>query len=82
MTPQVFVNFNIILHGLTLVTARKTITRARNESKEEKHARKTAVKHAKEARRVDRKATKEQFDIAIRDQKKKVEHKGQRIKKL
>jgi len=40
---------------------RVTIARPRDESKEEKKARKQAVKQERQARRVDKKATREQF---------------------
>lgn len=39
----------------------KTVARAKNESKEEKQARKHAVKEERKARRVDKKSNKELF---------------------
>jgi protein LTV1 len=47
---------------------RQTVARSRDESKEDKKARKAAVKHEKQARRVEKKVTKEQFSAAIRQQ--------------
>ncbi|KAH8119968.1 Low temperature viability protein [Phellopilus nigrolimitatus] len=45
----------------TIQPARVTVARPKNESKDEKHARKQAVKEGRQARRVEKKATKDQF---------------------
>ena len=54
---------------------RETVTRPRNESKEDKKARKQAVKAERQARRVDKKATKEQFSTEIKCQLKGITNK-------
>ena len=43
-------------------TIRQTVTRPRNESKDDKKVRKQMVKAEKQARRVEKKATKEEYD--------------------
>jgi protein LTV1 len=48
---------------------RKTIARPRNESKEDKKARKQQVKEERQARRVSKKSTKEQFSTEMKHQK-------------
>jgi protein LTV1 len=45
-----------------------TVTRPRDESKEDKKVRKQAIKAERQARRVDKKATKEQFTTEIKYQ--------------
>jgi protein LTV1 len=45
-----------------------TITRHRDESKEDKKMRKEVVKVERQARRADKKATKEQFNAEIQHQ--------------
>lgn len=71
-------------HSLTLVllsnyyyfpAVRTTITRPRDESKEDKKARKQAVKTERQARRADKKATKEQFEAEIKHQLKGIGNK-------
>ena len=47
---------------------RVTIARPKNESAEEKKARKQAVKAERQARRSDKKATKERFSKEVRQQ--------------
>ncbi|KDQ63030.1 hypothetical protein JAAARDRAFT_29021 [Jaapia argillacea MUCL 33604] len=49
-------------------SVRATITRSRNESKEEKKARKQAVKAERQTRRLDKKATREQYSAEIKHQ--------------
>ena len=72
--------FFIIEHNY--LAHRQTIARARNETKEEKKARKAVAKQEKQARRVEKKATKEQFSAEIKDQKKRIGNKEVRMKKL
>lgn len=50
------------------IAARVTIARPRDESKEEKKARKQAVKAERQGRRVEKKATKQEFNAAIKQQ--------------
>ena len=52
-----------------------TVTRPRVESKEDKKARKQAVKVERQARRVDKKATKEQFSTETKHQLKGIANK-------
>ena len=52
------------------VAIRHTVTRPKNESKEDKKARKQAVKAERQSRRVEKKATKEQFSSEARTQTK------------
>lgn len=47
-----------------------TVTRPKNESKEDKKARKQAVKAERQARRADKKSNKEQFSSEIKQQAK------------
>ena len=54
---------------------RETVTRPRDESKEDKKARKQAVKAERQARRVDKKATKEQFSTEVKHQLKGIANK-------
>ncbi|KAF8807956.1 LTV-domain-containing protein [Phlegmacium glaucopus] len=61
---------------------RETITRPRNESKESKKARKAAVKTERQTRRIEKKTTKQQFGAEVKDQKKRIENKELRLKKL
>lgn len=46
---------------LTVAAVRETVTRPRDETAEEKKARKQAVKDERHARRAEKKATKEAF---------------------
>ncbi|KAF9245715.1 Low temperature viability protein-domain-containing protein [Melanogaster broomeanus] len=61
-----------------------TITRHRNESKEDKKARKQAVKVERQTRRADKKATKEQFDAEVKHQAQGLSNKtkASRMRKL
>ena len=61
---------------------RKTITRPRGESKDDKKARKQAVKLEQQARRVDKKATKEQFSTEMKHQFKGIANKERKLRKL
>lgn len=58
--------------------------RPKNESKEDKKARKQAVKAQRQERRVEKKATKEQFSNAIKQEVKMVavKEKNTKIRKL
>jgi len=47
---------------------KQTISRPRDESKEDKKARKQAVKAGRQARRVEKKATQEQFSAEMKHQ--------------
>ncbi|EKM61453.1 uncharacterized protein PHACADRAFT_85106 [Phanerochaete carnosa HHB-10118-sp] len=63
--------------------ARVTIARSKNESKEEKKARKLSVKSEKQQRRVEKKATKEQFSSEIKQQTKRLsEREKTKMRKL
>ncbi len=69
-------------HAIWLAT-HVTITRPRDESKEEKRARKQAVKVERQQRRVDKKATKEQYSSEIKTQVKRLSDiEKTRMKKL
>ncbi|KAG5636973.1 hypothetical protein H0H81_006218 [Sphagnurus paluster] len=61
---------------------RQTITRPRGESKEDKKARKAAVKAERQTRRADKKAVKEHFSAELKSQKRVIENKEKRLKKL
>ncbi|KAL1740040.1 Low temperature viability protein-domain-containing protein [Schizophyllum fasciatum] len=66
----------------TEATQRRTITRPKNESAEDKKARKAAVKAERQARRVEKKATKEQFDAEMKTAKRQLTTKERKMKKL
>ncbi|OCH90064.1 Low temperature viability protein [Obba rivulosa] len=55
--------------------ARVTVTRPKNETKEDKKARKQAVKAERQARRVSKKAMKEQFTVEARQQSRTIANK-------
>ncbi|KAF8910048.1 Low temperature viability protein-domain-containing protein [Gymnopilus junonius] len=59
-----------------------TVTRPRDESKEDKKARKAAVKAERQAKRAEKKTLKEQFGAEVKDQKKRLGNKELRLKKL
>lgn len=61
---------------------RRTIARPRNEDKEDKKARKTAVKAERQTRRAEKKTTKVQFGAEVKDQMKRIVNKEKRLKKL
>ncbi|KAF5352440.1 hypothetical protein D9756_005840 [Leucocoprinus leucothites] len=61
---------------------RTTISRPRNESKEEKKARKAALKAEKQNRRVEKRETKDQFAAELKAQKRVLANKSQRVKKM
>lgn len=58
------------------------MARARDETKEEKKARKSAVKAQRQARRVDKKATREQFTNEHKVQARLMSAREQKLKKL
>ena len=60
----------------------QTIIRPRDESKEDKKARKAAVKADRQARRAEKKSTKEQFGAEKKTQMRTMGNKEQRLKKL
>jgi len=60
----------------------QTIGRPRDESKEEKKARKAAIKAERQVRRAEKKSIKEQFGAEAKDQKKRIGNKELRLKKL
>ena len=67
----------------TRPAARVTITRPKGESKEEKKARKNAVKDERRTRRVEKKATRTDFTTELKKQQKSAAQKEKsRIKKL
>lgn len=66
-----------------ITAVRVTITRPKNESKEEKKQRKQAVKAERQTRRVDKKATKEQFTSEIKQQNRRLSDKDKaKVRKL
>ncbi|KAF7337639.1 Protein LTV1 [Mycena sanguinolenta] len=60
----------------------QTIKRDKNESKEEKKARKAAVKEERQARRVEKKSTKELYGAELKTQKRAIANKERRLKSL
>ncbi|KAK7063815.1 protein LTV1 [Favolaschia claudopus] len=60
----------------------ETVKRDKNESKEEKRARKAAVKEERQMRRAEKKATKEVFGTEMKAQKKAIGNKERRLKSL
>jgi protein LTV1 len=60
----------------------QTIARPRDESKEAKKVRKAVVKAERQARRADKKSTREQFGAEIKVQMKTIGNKERRVKKL
>lgn len=75
---------NVMQFANSVYAAHKpiTISRPRNESKEDKKARKSASKAEKQTRRMEKRATKEQFDVELKNQKRVLANRGQRIQKL
>ena len=72
-------------HGLLILSsaARVTVTRPKNETAEEKKARKQAIKADRQARRTDKKATKERFSKEARQQSHSLDQKEQaKLRKL
>ncbi|KAI0348151.1 LTV-domain-containing protein [Trametopsis cervina] len=66
-----------------LAAAHVTISRPKDESKEDKKSRKHAVKAERHARRVDKKAMKEQFTSEIKQQSKRLSDKEKtKVRKL
>jgi protein LTV1 len=66
-----------------LSAARTTIARARDESQDDKKARKQAVKAERQARRVEKKTTKTKFTVEIHNQAKSLANREKmKIKKL
>ncbi|KDR85637.1 hypothetical protein GALMADRAFT_51874 [Galerina marginata CBS 339.88] len=59
-----------------------TVARPRNESKDEKKARKAAVKGERQIRRAEKKSTKEQFGAEVKDQKTRIGNKELKLRKL
>ncbi|KAG6842387.1 hypothetical protein C0991_007517 [Blastosporella zonata] len=62
--------------------ARQTITRPKDESKEDKKARKAAVKVERQARRIEKKTMSEQFGSELKLQMRTIANKEKRLKKL
>ncbi|KAF9486523.1 Low temperature viability protein [Pholiota conissans] len=60
----------------------QAVGRPRNETKEEKKARKASVKAERQQRRAEKKSTKDQFGAEVKDQKKRIANKELRLKKL
>ncbi|KAI0049300.1 Low temperature viability protein [Auriscalpium vulgare] len=67
---------------LSLDIARVTVSRSREETLEEKKARKAAVKTEKQSRRVEKKASKQQYSAAIKQQTKVIASKETKMRKL
>ncbi|KAF9451378.1 Low temperature viability protein [Macrolepiota fuliginosa MF-IS2] len=59
-----------------------TISRSRNESKDEKKARKAATKIEQQTRRAEKREMKEKFEAELKNQKRVLANKTQRVKKL
>lgn len=64
---------NLVLSGIELncclwIASRVTVARSRDESKEDKKARKQAVKAERQNRRAEKKTTKQEFNAAIKQQ--------------
>lgn len=60
------------------IAKRVTITRPKNESKEEKKARKDAIKAEKQVRRVDKKVNKAMFASAFKEQSRVIANQDER----
>ena len=68
---------------LTILEATKTtVTRSRDESKEDKRARKQTVKAERQAKRVEKKTTKEVYNTEARRQSQVLSHKAVGVRKL
>jgi len=76
---QSYLAFVALIH---FVAPGQTIARPRDESKEEKKARKAAIKAERQVRRAEKKSIKEQFGAEVKDQKKRIGNKELRLKKL
>lgn len=59
-----------------------TISRPRNETKEDKKARKMAARSEKQNRRIEKQEMKEQFAAELKVQKRVLANKTQRVKRL
>lgn len=59
-----------------------TISRPRNETKEDKKARKMAARSEKQTRRIEKQEMKEQFAAELKVQKRVLANKTQRVKRL
>lgn len=68
--------------SLSSAYKRITISRPRNESKEDKKARKMTAKTEKQNRRVERQEMKEQFAAELKVQKRMLANKSQRVKRM
>ena len=68
--------------SLSSACKRITISRPRNESKEDKKARKMTAKTEKQNRRVERQEMKDQFAAELKVQKRMLTNKSQRIKRM
>ena len=79
---EVWTVFVTLLSADSYPAVRQTISRPRNEPKEDKKARKAAVKQDRQARRVEKKTTKEQFGAEVKDQKTRIGNKELKLKKL
>lgn len=73
MSPVYYMHHNCILNRFP--EHEGTIIRPRDESKEDKKARKDAVKEEQRARRAEKKSTKEQFAAEYKRQKKAIVNK-------
>ncbi|KAJ6520285.1 Low temperature viability protein-domain-containing protein [Mycena sanguinolenta] len=60
----------------------QTIKRNKNESKDEKKARKAAVKEERQTRRAEKKSTKELYGAELKTQKRTIANKERRLKSL
>ncbi|KAG6911350.1 hypothetical protein DXG01_001021 [Tephrocybe rancida] len=81
-TPGKRYRFHTLSTLFIKVVARQTITRPRDESRDEKKARKAAVKAIRQARRIEKKTTTEQFGSELKIQKRTIANKEKRLKKL
>lgn len=73
-----------LCNSVDVISAPKvTVIRPKGESKEEKKARKNAVREERRTRRVEKKATRTEFTIELKKQQKSAAQKEKsRIKKL
>ena len=72
-----FLNFPLVRFIHCSPAVRVTVTRPKNESAEEKRARKQAVKSERQARRIDKKVTKERFSKEVGQQARSLAQKEQ-----
>jgi len=81
--PRMYDRNRVLAYSNALLALHATMTRSRNEPKEEKKSRKLAVKRERQARRVEKKVTKEQFSVEFERQRKALINDGKnKMRKL